>query len=85
MIRIIRMDQEERKSILARKAPDTDVSGIVAGIIENVKANGDKALYDYTEQFDKVRPESLQVTEEEMTEALAVVDPAFLDLLRRAA
>ncbi|MBR4767767.1 MAG: histidinol dehydrogenase [Lachnospiraceae bacterium] len=85
MIRIIRMDQEKRKSILARKAPDTDVSGIVSGIIENVKTNGDKALYDYTEQFDKVRPESLQVTEEEMTEALAAVDPAFLDLLRRAA
>ena len=41
----------------------------VGTILGNVKANGDKAVIDYEEQFDKVKLESLAVTEAEIKEA----------------
>ena len=49
--------------ILAREENAVDVSGIVAGVIDNVRKNGDAALAEYTEKFDKVKliPSSLPV------------------------
>ena len=41
----------------------------VSTILKNVKANGDTAVLEYEEQFDKVKLASLVVTEEEMKEA----------------
>ena len=41
----------------------------VSTILKNVKANGDAAVLEYEEQFDKVKLVSLVVTEEEMKEA----------------
>ena len=41
----------------------------VGTILKNVKANGDAAVLEYEEQFDKVKLASLVVTEEEMKEA----------------
>ena len=41
----------------------------VSTILKNVKANGDAAVLEYEEQFDKVKLASLAVTEEEMKEA----------------
>ena len=41
----------------------------VGTILKNVKANGDKAVIGYEEQFDHVTLESLAVTEAEMKEA----------------
>ena len=40
----------------------------VSTILKNVKANGDAAVLEYEEQFDKVKLASLVVTEEEMKE-----------------
>ncbi|MCP8616112.1 histidinol dehydrogenase [Salirhabdus salicampi] len=57
---------------------------IVTEIIETVKRQKDEALRAYTEQFDGVRLEQLQVTEEEFHEALQLVDPQFLDSLSKA-
>ena len=45
----------------------------VSAILKNVKANGDKAVLGYEEQFDKVKLESLAVTPEEIKEAEAQV------------
>ena len=45
----------------------------VGTILKNVKANGDKAVLGYEEQFDKVKLESLAVTPEEIKEAEAQV------------
>lgn len=41
----------------------------VSTILKNVKANGDAAVLEYEEQFDKVKLPSLVVTEKEMKEA----------------
>lgn len=71
--------------ILAREENAVDVSGIVAGVIDNVRKNGDAALAEYTEKFDKVKLESVVVTRAEIDEAAASLDENFLQILRDAA
>ena len=71
--------------IFARTIPQTKVEGIVTDIIENVKKNGDAALFEYCEKFDKAKLSALQVSEEEIAEAVGRVEPKFLEILRAAA
>lgn len=85
MIRIMKMGEVSPPEIFARKAPAFDVEKIVADIIENVRKNGDKALFEYTERFDGAKLDSLLVSEAEMEEALRLVDPELLRVLERAA
>ena len=47
MIRILKCGEVAAKDIFARVTPKADVSAIVTDIIENVKARGDEALYEY--------------------------------------
>ena len=85
MIKIYKYGQVEREDIFSRMAPKTDVSGIVADIIANVRERGDAALLEYTARFDKATLNSLEVTEAEFEEAMATTDPEFLRVLRSAA
>ncbi len=85
MIKIMRYGEVPNSEVFARVEPKMDVSGIVAEIIANVRQNGDKALFEYCEKFDKAKLTALQVTAEEIDEAVAVVDPGFLQILERAA
>ena len=85
MIRILNYGEVPNDQIFARSEATVDVAAIVADIIDNVKANGDKALLDYTKKFDKAELSSLQVTAEEIEEAVNAVDPAFLEILEKAA
>ena len=71
--------------ILAREEEKINVADIVSAVIENVRTNGDKALAEYTEKFDKVKLDSIIVTEEEIEEAMAAVDPEFLEIMNEAA
>lgn len=71
--------------IFARTLPTTSVEGIVTDIIENVKANGDKALFEYCEKFDKAKLDSLLVSEAEIKEAFDAVEPEFVEILKKAA
>ena len=84
MIKIYKYGEVENSEIFSRMADTVDVSDIVTDIIENVKANGDKALFEYCEKFDKAVLTSLEVTEEEIEEAFNTVDPEFLRILRTA-
>lgn len=85
MIKIMKYGEVPNSEIFARSVPKTDVAGTVAEIIENVKENGDKALFEYCEKFDKAQLSSLAVTKEEIDEALSLVEPEFLEILRKAA
>lgn len=85
MIKILRYGQVANSDIFARVVPTMNVEAIVTDIIENVKANGDKALFEYCEKFDKAVLTSLRVTEEEIEEAVASVEPKFLEILEKAA
>lgn len=85
MIKILKYGEVANADIFARVVPEVNVADIVADIIKNVKEKGDKALYEYTEKFDKASLSSLKVTKEEIDEALASVDEKFVDILKKAA
>ncbi len=85
MIKIMKYGQVANSEIFARVTPEFDVAEIVSGIIKNVRENGDKALFEYTERFDGASLSSLQVTKEEIEEALGLVEPKFLQVLSTAA
>ncbi|MBR2444352.1 MAG: histidinol dehydrogenase [Clostridia bacterium] len=84
MIKIYKYGQVSNDEIFARENIDAGVEDIVLDIIYNVRKNGDKALYDYAEKFDKVKLSSLEVTEAEIDEAFASVDSAFIEIVKEA-
>ena len=85
MINILKYGEVSTDEIFARVTPTVNVESIVTEIIENVRKNGDKALFEYCEKFDKAKLTALLVTQEEMDEAMAAVDPKFLEILEKAA
>ncbi|MBP3300814.1 MAG: histidinol dehydrogenase [Clostridia bacterium] len=85
MIQILKYGEVENGKIFARAVPEINVEATVAEIIDNVRKNGDKALLEYCEKFDKATLSSLQVSEEEIEEAVAAVEPEFLEILKNAA
>ena len=85
MIRIMKYGEVSTDEIFARVEPAVNVTDIVAEIIADVRKNGDKALFAYCEKFDKARLTALQVTKEEMEEAVAAIDPDFIRILETAA
>ena len=85
MIQILKYGDVPNDRIFARVEPTVNVTAIVTDIIETVRKNGDAALLDYTARFDKCCLTALQVTETEIAEAVASVDPKFLEILEKAA
>ena len=85
MIQILKYNEVNASDIFARVTPTINVEEIVTDIIENVKTNGDEALFAYCEKFDKAKLTSLAVTEEEIEEAVNSVEPRFLEILTKAA
>ena len=85
MIKILKYGEVENDKIFARVEPSVNVEAVVSEIIENVKNKGDEALFAYCEKFDKAKLTALQVTAEEIREAVASVGPEFLEILRKAA
>ena len=85
MIRILKMGEVPSAEIFRRSAPTVNVTDTVAEILAQVRTRGDQALKEYTERFDGPRLDSLLVSEQEMEEALAAVEPDFLRVLEKAA
>ena len=85
MIKILKSSEVSRDEIFSRVVPSVNVEDIVADIIANVRKNGDRALYEYSEKFDKVRLTALEVTEAEIDEAFSLVEPEFIRILEDAA
>lgn len=85
MIKILKYNEVKKEELFARKNISSDVESAVREIIENVKANGDKALFEYTKKFDKADLASFRVTDDEIKEALNKVEPEFLEILKKAA
>ncbi len=85
MIKIYDINKITLAEILSRENETVDVTDIVSGILRDVKCEGDRALYKYAEKFDKVSLSSLEVTPEEIEEAIGLVEPEFLEILKEAA
>lgn len=85
MIKIMKYGDFSREEIFAVQENKVDVSSVVSDIIANVRARGDEALFEYSRKFDKAELTALEVTDEEIDEAFAAVEPEFLEILRKAA
>ena len=85
MIKIMEYGKVSPDEIFARVTPSFDAEKIVADIIETVRRDGDKALYEYTEKFDKAKLTTLKVSEEEIEEAMREVPAEFIEILKKAA
>ena len=84
MIRIYKYGEVSNDEIFARAEAKVDVAGIVLDIIANVRQNGDAALREYSEKFDKVSLDSFEVSADEIDEAFETVDPELIRVMRTA-
>ena len=73
------------EKLLMRPEDAADVSQAVAGIIAQVRRDGDQALFELARRFDGAAPDALEVTPAEMDTALAQLDPALRAAMERAA
>src|SRR5438094_4428120 len=55
--------------------PANEIRAVVEEVIENVKANGDKALFEYAQKFDKVSLVKLYIDKVELETLSAGVLP----------
>ena len=85
MIKIMKYGEVSPDEIFARVEPVVDVEAIVTDIIKNVRQNGDQALFEYCEKFDKATLDALEVSEEEIDEAFESVDNEFVEIIKEAA
>lgn len=90
-MRKVTLTKESTRDILEnllKRSPNNygKFESAVAEILEKVKNEGDEALFSYTKQFDKVEinKDTIRVTEEEIKEAYDTIDPALLDVIRKA-
>ena len=60
---------------------------IVKDVVENIKTNGDKALFDYTKQFDgfELTKDNIRVTDKEIDDAINSLPKEFIRILEEAA
>ncbi|HNX99797.1 MAG TPA: histidinol dehydrogenase [Oscillospiraceae bacterium] len=86
MIRILEFSKVRPEEILNRAIQtETEVDEIVAGILADVRENGDAALRKYAEKFDGAALDSLEVAPEEIEAGYAAADPEFIRTLEMAA
>ncbi len=88
-VRLTKETQRDLLDSLLKRSPDNygQYDSVVAEIIANVREKGDKAVFDYTSQFDKWNccAENIRVTEEEIEKAYAEADAAFVAVMEKSA
>ena len=84
MIRIYNAKEITGTRILNRSAELPDVSEQVRRIISDVRENGDRALYGYTERFDGVKLASLEVGAGKIDEAYDRTGEKLKSVMRKA-
>lgn len=91
-MRIINLNEDSKNTLLEqliKRSPQSygQYEQTVNEIIENVKANRDKALFDYTMKFDQctITAETIQVTREEIEEAYTKVNPDLVEVMKKSA
>ncbi|MCI9595147.1 MAG: histidinol dehydrogenase [Lachnospiraceae bacterium] len=90
-MRIIPLDEGSRKNILEdllKRDPNqySQYAETVSAIVEHVKEDKDEALFSYTLQFDKaeINAENVQVSQEEIEEARAQIDPKLFAIMEKS-
>ncbi len=90
-MKIQRLTPETKGSILEnllKRSPSsyTQYEKTVSDIINNVRENGDTAIFEYTKKFDgaDVNADNIMVTDEEIEEAYKLVSPELIEIIRKA-
>ena len=90
-MRMVQLTKQEKENILEnllKRSPNQydEYQEAVNEILENVKKEGDKAVFDYTKRFDKadISKETLYVTEEEIKEAYSLVDADLIETMKKS-
>ena len=90
-MRIVTLDEKSKQNLLndlLKRSPNHYGEFIdrVNDIINNVRSNGDAAIFDYTKRFDgaDINASNIRVTKEEIEEAYTLVDPELIDVIRKA-
>ena len=90
-MRIVKLTETEKAGILEnllKRSPNQygKFEATVNEILENVKKNKDKALFEYTKKFDGVdiTTKTFRVTKEEIKEAYTKVDEHLIEVIRKA-
>lgn len=90
-MRIVTLDNKSMENILAdmlKRDPNhyDSYTQTVQAIVDDVKARGDEALFEYTKQFDgaSLDADSIRVTQEEIDEAMKQVEPDLLNVMERS-
>ncbi len=65
----------------------TQYEEAVNDIIDNVRKNGDTALFEYTSKFDKcdINASTIKVTRDEIDEAYSQLDAEFIEVMKKSA
>jgi len=85
MIKILKYGIDTDGEVFKRFTPQYGVGDAVSEIIENVRKNGDKALFEYNLRFDGAELTELQVSAVEIDEAFSQMSPEFINVLKTAA
>lgn len=85
MIQILKYGEASKEQLLCRSASGGGVEQAVAGIITEVRKHGDDALRAYSEKFDRVKLDALEVSQAELAAARTAVSPELLAVMERAA
>jgi histidinol dehydrogenase len=91
-MRTLKLTDETKKELLGNllnRNPGsyTQYEQTVNEIINDIRNNGDKALFDYTLKFDKCQLDanSIKITREEIEEAYKALDPEFIEVMKKSA
>lgn len=91
-MRIVRLTEDTKKEALEAligRSPSgyEEQEKAVREIIEEIRTRGDEALFAYEKKFDRcdLTKETVRVSREEIEEAYAALDPAFIEVLKKAA
>lgn len=88
----IKLTTETRKDLLntlLKRSPNNygQYEAAVTEIINNVRENQDRAVFEYTKNWDKwdINENNIRVTEAEIEEAFSQIDDEFIEVIKRAA
>ncbi|MBQ8054711.1 MAG: histidinol dehydrogenase [Lachnospiraceae bacterium] len=91
-MRIVKLDENTREQALEKligrgASGYGDYEKTVQDIIANVRENGDEAVIGYEKKFDRcdLTPHTLRVSKKEIEEAYAALDPALIEVMKKAA
>ena len=84
-MKILNLEEVDKSTLFFRRLEDSGVEETVREIIHDVAQNGDDALIRYANKFDHAELTRLEVSQEELDDALLVMPSELLDAMQTAA